>query len=61
MQDCIRGKAVLNAAYLLNRLPSNSIDKTPIEFLSGEKPDLSLIRIIGSRVFSPLHAPERKK
>lgn len=37
------GEAVLTATYLLNRLPSNSIEKTPIEMFMGEKPDLSHI------------------
>lgn len=55
------GEAVLTAAYLQNRMTSRSIDKTPVELFIGEKPDLSHIRVFGSKVYSMVPRQKRRK
>jgi deoxyuridine 5'-triphosphate nucleotidohydrolase len=44
--------AIQYAAYIRNRLPHNSIKKSPYESFTGNKPDLSGLRIFGSRVYA---------
>jgi len=46
------GEAILTAAYLQNRITSHCIDKTPFELFLREKPDLSHIKVFGSKVYS---------
>lgn len=55
------GEAILTATYLQNRMVSRSIEKTPIELFTGHKPDLSHIRVFGSRVFSLIPKEKRQK
>ncbi|KHJ44492.1 integrase core domain protein [Trichuris suis] len=43
------GEEMLAAAYLQNRLPSRSVSRTPKELWDGKKPDVSHIRIFGSK------------
>jgi len=43
--------AVQHANWLRNRLSTKPIGRTPFEVLKGEKPDLGLARVWGSRVF----------
>ncbi|KAL5578149.1 hypothetical protein UlMin_019848 [Ulmus minor] len=43
------GYALQTAAYLINRIPSKSIPKTPFELWTGHKPSLRHIRIWGCR------------
>lgn len=45
-------EAVLTAAYLLNRSPSTTVDKTPAEKWYGKKPDLSRLQVFGSEAYS---------
>ena len=43
--------ALRHAVYLKNRLPHTALSyKTPYEMINGDKPDLSNIRVFGSRV-----------
>ena len=43
--------AIRHAVYLKNRLPHSANKwKTPYEVVNGEKPDLSRLRIFGSKV-----------
>jgi dUTP pyrophosphatase len=43
--------ALRHAVYLKNRLPHTALSyKTPYEMINGEKPDLSNLRVFGSRV-----------
>ncbi len=55
------GEAVNMAVYLINRSVCSSLDnmKTPEEMWSGEKIDVSNIRIFGSKVF--VHIPKQKR
>lgn len=41
------GEAILTAAYLQNRMISRSIDKTTVELFTGERPEVSHIRVFG--------------
>jgi len=42
--------ALLHACWLYNRTPHQSLNCTPIEKLTGRKPDLSHLHAFGSRV-----------
>lgn len=55
------GEAVSTAAYLQNRLPSRSINKTPYELWNGFKPDMSNIRMFGNKMFTHILKALRKK
>uniref|UniRef100_A0A5S6QQU2 Integrase catalytic domain-containing protein n=1 Tax=Trichuris muris TaxID=70415 RepID=A0A5S6QQU2_TRIMR len=55
------GEAVRSAAYLQNRMPSRSIDKTPYELFFGRKPELGHVRVFGSKVFCFVPKQRRRK
>lgn len=53
-------EAVMAATYLINRSPTTVLkNKTPFEMWSGMKPDISRLRVFGSRVFA--HIPKEKR
>ena len=55
-------EAVVYAAYVRNRSPSRTIeDKLPFEVRFGKTPDLSKMRIFGSKVFYHVPKSERSK
>ena len=45
------GYALETAAFLINRLPSKSVQKTPYEIWTGQPPVLSFVRIWGCDVY----------
>ena len=49
------------AAYLKNRSPANSQDKTPFELWNEQRPNLSNLRIIGSIAYAHTPNQGRKK
>lgn len=53
------GEAVMTANYLLNRLPSASIERTPFELWHGSKPSYGHLRVFGSHAF--VHVPDQKR
>jgi hypothetical protein len=55
------GEAICTAAYLQKRLLSRSITKTPHEHWYDSKPDVSCIRIFGSKVYSLVPKQVHKK
>lgn len=56
------GEAVIASTYLTNRSPTSVLkDKTPCEMWFGRKPDLSNIRVFGSRAFAHIPDVQRKK
>lgn len=56
------GEALATAAYIINRSPTRAIDgKTPMEMWSGHKPNLSNIRIFGSKVMVQVPKEKRQK
>lgn len=55
-------EAVMTSNYLRNRMVSTSGNmpgKTPYEALTGRKPDLSVLRTLGSKAF--VHVPKHKR
>lgn len=54
MSKMFWNEAVLCATYLTNRSPTRAIkaDKTPAEKWFGRKPDISKLRVFGSRAYS---------
>ena len=54
-------EAVVTANYTRNRTPSSVHGRTPFEVFTGEKPDLSHLRVFGAKAF--MHVPKeiRKK
>jgi len=53
-------EVIKTAAYLKNRTLANTLEnKTPHEILTGKKPNISNLRLYGSRVF--VRVPEEKR
>lgn len=55
------GEAVRTAAYLINRSPTVSVENTPAENWNGKKPDLSRLKIFGSKVYAKVTKSNLKK
>lgn len=54
--------AVEHAAYLRNRLPTRALPScTPFEVWTGQRPDLSNVRVFGCRAFAHIPDERRKK
>ena len=53
------GHAVLHAATLLRYRPTLMNDFSPLELLSGQKPDVSDFRVFGCQVWVPIVEPKR--
>lgn len=51
----------MTAAYLQNLTSSRVIDKTPLKLFTGEKPDLSHLRLSGFKVYSLVPSQKRKE
>ena len=41
------GYALETAAFILNRVPSKSVERTPYELWNGKRPNLSFLKIWG--------------
>lgn len=55
-------EAVSTACYMSNRSPKKCLGgKTPEKIWTGQKPDLSLLRVFGSRARAYIHSHLRKK
>lgn len=56
-------EAVLTAVYLINRSPTAALtgNQTPYEMWHGQKPDVSKLRIFGSKAFCCVPKAKRKK
>lgn len=52
-------EAVAAATYLVNRSPTKGHKQTPEEAWSGRKPDLSRVRVFGSK--DMVHVPKQKR
>lgn len=55
----IWGEATAYSTYILNRVPPNKAKLSPFEIWTGHKPNLSHLRIFGSKVF--VHIPDAKR
>lgn len=61
LEDCFWAEAICYAAYLINRSPSSNIDTTPEEMWTGKVPDLSQIRIFGTRCMTKIPSQKQRK
>ena len=52
-------EAIVTANYIRNRSPTHSRDKTPWELMFGEQPDLSHMRVFGSKAY--VHHPRAQR
>ena len=55
------GEALKTAMYILNRVPSKGVLKTPFEFWTGRKPSLRHIHIWGCPAEARIYYPHEKK
>jgi len=55
------GKAIRTAAFIINRSPCEAVSTTPVEKWVGRKPDLSRLRIFGSKVYACITKPNLRK
>eukprot|EP00170_Pyropia_yezoensis_P004012 contig_16564_g4023 len=53
-------EALVAAVYVANRIPHAGKDKTPWEALTGKRPDVSGLRVWGSKAYALL-PPEQQK
>lgn len=53
------GEAIAAAAYIQNRLPSRSVQKTPFELWTGHKPDVGNLKVFGCQAY--VHIPDVKR
>jgi hypothetical protein len=61
LRNRLRGEVICITAYLQNRLLSRTITKTPYGHWYDSKPDISCIRIFGSKAYSLVPKQVRKK
>lgn len=54
-------EAANTAVYLKNRSPTSGLEVTPEEAWSGKKPDMSHLRVFGSRVMHQIPKQKRRK
>jgi hypothetical protein len=50
-----------NAAFILSRAPSKSMEKTPYQFWHGKKPTLSFLRVWGCKAYVKKLQPDKLK
>ncbi|KAJ9568333.1 hypothetical protein OSB04_004299 [Centaurea solstitialis] len=55
------GHALETAAHILNRAPTNSVEKTPYELWKGKKPNISFLKIWGCEVYVKRPTSEKLK
>ena len=55
------GEALKTATYILNRVPSKAVPKTPFELWTGSKPSLRHIHIWGCPTEARIYNPHEKK
>ena len=58
LPEYLWGEALKTAMYILNRVPSKAVSKTPFELWTGRKPSLAHFRVWGCpaevRIYNPL-------
>ena len=55
------GHAILNAALLIRIRPTNYHERSPLQLVFGQEPNISFLRIFGSVVYIPIPPPQRTK
>jgi len=53
--------ALKTAMYLLNRIPSKAVQKTPFELWTGRKPNFRHFHVWGCQVEVKIYNPQEKK
>ena len=53
------GYALETNAFLLNRIPSKVVEKTPYELWTGKRPGLSFLKIWGCDAYVKRHASDK--
>ena len=53
------GYALETAAFLLNRIPSKAVEKTPYELWTGKRPGLSFLKIWGCEAYVKRQASDK--
>ena len=61
LSEFLWGKALKTEAYILNRVPSKSVLKTPYELWSQKKPSLCHFHLWGCKVKVRPYNPQSKK
>lgn len=55
------GEAIAYSTYIRNRIPTGTSTQSPYEIIKKKKPDISLIRIFGSKAYFHIPDVKRKK
>ena len=55
------GEALKTAIYILNRVPSKAVPKTPFELWTGRKPSLAHFHVCGCQAEARVYNPQEKK
>jgi hypothetical protein len=55
------GEALKTTAYILNRVPTKTANKTPYKLWNGRKPSLQYFRILGCPSEARCYRPQEKK
>ncbi|KAM1167008.1 hypothetical protein ACFX19_029616 [Malus domestica] len=61
LPSCLWGEAVKTTNYILNRVPSKSVEGTPFELWTGRKPSLNHLHVWGCRAEAKIYNPGYKK
>ena len=61
LSDFLWGDALRTAMYILNKVPSKSVSKTPYELMSGKKPSLRHFHVWGCKAELRPYNPYLKK
>ena len=61
LHEYLWGGAIKTANYILNRVPSKSVPKTPFELWTSRKPSLNHFRVWGCPAEVRLYNPQEKK
>ena len=61
LPESLWGEALLTSMYILNRVPSKAVPKTPFELWTGRKPSLNHFRVWGCPAEVKLYNPSETK
>ena len=57
--NILMGYALETVAFLLNRIPSKAVEKTPYELWTGKRPGLSFLKIWGCEAYVKRQASDK--
>ena len=61
LPESLWGEVLKNAAYILNRVPSKEINKTPYELWTGKNPSIKHLHIWGCPIEARPYRPHERK